>query len=75
MWRSSPNSISGSFTASTNVMSPANAASIWPGTPPLAPPVKLVASSVNAPATANSSVQPIGTSTIAISAWLQTLAR
>ncbi len=43
MCRSSPNSISGSFTARTKVISPANAAAICPGSPP-APRVKLVAS-------------------------------
>ena len=67
MCRSSPSSISGSFTASTNVISPANAAATWPGRP-AAPPVKLVASRRSAPAVANSIVHPIGTSTIAISA-------
>jgi hypothetical protein len=74
MWRSSPSSIKGSFTAITNAISPANAASICPPIPD-APPLRLVASNVSAPATANNKVHPSGTSTTAITACPHTLIR
>ncbi len=74
MPRSSPTAMNGRRTASTNVISPANAAATCPGNAPPAP-VMLVASRHSAPAVANRIVQPIGTSATASSASAHPRAR